>query len=178
MLSKFIAGHAEPALLVDHALQAEREALDLAEMSLLELVTSDRLESEFQKSSRKIQENLQRVYHEDVSQSYLMDEIADARSGWLRSRVDFYGRWLSTQSDAQSPKDLAKDVFRTMKGFQSKLDAIFESEKLLNAEIAKATPPMFRLLMTKQLNLDLEGAREVWREFGEEVFKETKALPE
>jgi len=178
LLSKFIAGHTDPALLVDHALQAERESLDLAEMSLFTLITSDLLDMELRKSAVKIQESLKRVYVEDVSKSYLTEGVQAARVGWIRARVDFYARWLSTQSSALTATELVRDVFRRQGGFDERLTKLFESEKILNDEIVRATPPIFRLLMTKQLGLDLERSKEIWAEFAGDAFKETKALPE
>lgn len=178
VLSKFISGHVDPALLVDHYFQSEREALDLAEMSLLKLVSAELLHTEVAKAAEKIQNNLKRIYSTQVSGEFSSQALFEARVKWVKSRIEFYARWMSVESKAYSPSDLAREAFRSAKNFQAKVAVVLAADKALSDEITKATPSMYRLLMHKQLQHEIERAVEIWREFSEEAFKESKALPE
>lgn len=178
VLSKFISGNVDPALLVDHYIQSEREAMDLAEMSLLQLVSAERLQSEIHKAAEKIQSNLARIYSSGVSRDFMGSTLTDARARWLRVRIDFYARWMSVSTGASSPKDLARDAFRNLKGFESRLESLIEADRLFSDELVRATPSMYRLLMKKQLDHEIDRAVEVWKEFSQEAFKEAKALPD
>lgn len=177
VLSKFAAAQIDPALLVDHAFQAEREALELAEMSLLELVTSDRLDRELNVSSRRIQDALSKIYPEEVGAKYPSDALIRSRTRWLRSRIDFYSRWLSVETDAETPLELAIETFRSLKNFNAKLEPVLEADRIYAEDMTKATAILFRLLMKKQLDHELETSEEIWREFAMEAFKPTKSLP-
>lgn len=178
MLSKFMTQEIDPALLVDHYLQAERECVDLAEIGLLELVDSEKLGSELSRAAKKIQENLQRVYGSRVAQNFLSEDLMETRIEWIRARMEFYAQWLSVDSDARNSFDLAKDAFKTSKNLARKLENVLRSDKLLGEGILKSTNSMFRLLMKKQLEHEAAQAKELWEEFIKEVFKEPLALPE
>lgn len=89
VLSRFISSRIDPALLVDHALQAEKEALDLAEMSLLKLVSSDQMRTEIFKSAEKIQSNLQEVFGSAIGGKMVSETLVELRAIWLGARIEF-----------------------------------------------------------------------------------------
>jgi len=177
VLSKFLASRMDPALLVDHYLQAERKALELAELSLLELVSPDRLTAELNSASQWIQSNLKEIYGE-AGESFTKDEVLFRRAEWMRSRIEFYSRWLSIQSTTTKPWELAVEAFKNSKSFSNKLERLFRADENMDQALVAATPSFYRLLMKRQLEHELQSAREVWNQFMSEAFKETKVFPE
>ncbi len=177
VLFKFITSKIDPALLVDHNLQAEREALDLAEMSLLTLVDSVRMNSELQKSSEKIQNWFQHIYKEDVSKEFNSPALVGVRIEWLRARIDFYRRWLSVMDAADSSLELAVKAFQNRDRFLTQVRNVLEADKNFATEVIRVTNSLHRFLMKKQMDYELEKSKELWDEFSREAFHKPAELP-
>jgi len=174
VLFKFIADRFDPAVLVDHLVQAEKEALELAEMSLLKLVDSEKLETQLHRSAEKIETHALAILRETGPVS---EALLQARVSWLDARVQFYRRWLSISDHFDSPIDLARAAFRSAKNFQKALDIVIDSERKLADEIVRQTPPLHRFLVRKQMNFEMKSVEEIWEDFTKEAFRETPALP-
>ena len=178
VLFKFISHCIEPAILVDHNLQAEREALDLAEMSLLELVSQERLEAELQKSADRIQNNFQRMFGQGVASNYASKDLISLRVNWLSSRVDFYRRMLSLSHEVESPAELGAKAFRSVKKFSICLDAVSKSDREFSEATVSSTNTLHRFLMKKHMDYDLKNSEALWGEFASEAFRKTPELTE
>lgn len=176
-LFRFVSGKVDPALLVDHALQAERESLDLAEMSLLELVDSSRMKAELQKSAESIQERLTQILNGVVGGNFESPVLIDRRVLWLQARTHFYSRWMSYAGDVESPLELARKAFKRVKVFETSLEALAISDERYADELSRATTSLHRFLVRKHLDQELRQIRLLWDEFMTEAFKETRALP-
>ncbi len=177
-LFKFISSRIEPAVLVDHELQSEKEALDLAEMSLLELVSAERLEAELFKSASKLQANFQKVFGPDVSKSFSSEGLIEKRMIWLGSRVGFYRSMLSISDSVDSPLELGARAFRNLKRFNEALSPILQSDRALADEVVQSTNSMFRFLMKKHFDYELENFETLWNEFKKEAFRKIPELTE
>lgn len=178
VLSKFISSRVDPALLIDHALHAEKEALDLAEMSLLKLVSPDHLRIEILKSAEKIQKSFEDVLSKDIAKDLSSAELLDTRAIWLATRVEFFRRWLSIDDAAETPLELGRRAFRSRKGFESSIGRMLEADKLLADGLVSATNPLHRFLMKKQMEHELKNSDELWEELKEEIFRTVRELPE
>jgi hypothetical protein len=150
-LFKFISSRVDPALLIDFHLQSEREALDLAEMSLLQLVDSQRLNDEIHRSAEKIQKAFQSILGEEVSDELASDKLIQCRSAWMKARVDFYRKWLSLSEETSSSLELAAKTFRSAKNFDKDLRLLLLTDKAYGDEVVRVTQSMFRFLMRKQV---------------------------
>lgn len=179
VLSKFISSSVDPILLVDLALQIERESIQLTEISLLEVVTQERMEAEIRRTSKRIQEHYQQVYGEEnsVVRDFKAASLLNLRAGTLRSRVDFYNSFLTVESKVETPLELANQAFNRAERFQSKLERVFSSDRSYNDELVRQTEPMHRFLMRKQTDYEILKSEELWLEFKSESFKEPHALP-
>lgn len=177
-LSRFISGQIDPALLIDVSVQMEREALELTEKNLQQLLSSTTLQEEVEKTSRKIQSHLREVYGEEMGSEFESESLLKARQTWLRDRVEFYSVWLSAQAQSSSLPLLAYEVFKTEKNFKQKVGKILSSDANLRKEIIRCTPSTFRLLMKKQFDLEQKCDEALWKDFSAEVFRETKAFPQ
>jgi hypothetical protein len=178
VLFKFISSRVDPAVLVDHSLRAEREALDLAEMSLLELVDSERMDAELHKSAEKIQSSFQKIFGNESAKEFVSSELLHQRIRWLKVRIDFYRKWMGYSDEASSPTELAKKSFRSIKSFDSSLKVLFEIDRQCADEIVRATPSLNRFLMRKQLDYDLKSSEDVWQEFKQQAFRKVPELAE
>lgn len=176
VLFKFLSKKIEPAVLIDHYLQADREAMDLAEMSLLELVSSERLEAERFKSAQKIQSNFQRMFGEEAAGDYVAEILIEKRAEWLSSRIDFYRRMLSISEEAESPLELAAAAFRNRKKFGDLLKAVSTSDRAFTEAVVGHTAALHRFLMKKHLDYELENSETLWNEYADEVFKKIPQL--
>lgn len=176
VLSKFISSRIDPALLVDHHLQSEKEALDLAEMSLLHLVDSDRLNAELRRSAERIQLRLSQIFGPEVSAGFVSQKLIEFRTSWLRARLEFFKVWLSAPTRESSPADLARTTFHSSKKFQEHLERIFQTDQKLADEIVRETEPLFRFLMKKQLDYEYLKSKEIWTEFQTEIFRKPSEL--
>lgn len=177
VLFKFLSSRIDPAVLVDHALQAEKEALDLTEMSLLQLVDSKRMEQELFRSGEKIQNAFQKIFGDDISKEFNSERMIEKRTQWLAVRVDFYRKWISLSDDADSPKDLAAKAFRQVKTFEASLAVLHAIDKEFAEELIKSTNALYRFLMRKQMEHETQRSIEVWEEFKKEAFHKPAALP-
>ena len=176
-LFRFISSRVDPALLIDHALHAEKEALDLAEMSLLKLVDSDKMSAEVRKSAHRIQTAFQGIFGEDVSKDYCCDALVEVREKWLGVRIDFYRKFLSLSDRCDTPLDLTQRTFNREKKFEDALHYLFKVDQMLADEIIKYTNSLHTFLMKKQLDNELEHSQELWEELRKQAFKEQAALP-
>lgn len=176
VLFKFLSNKVEPAVLVDYHLQSEKEALDLAEMSLLELVDSEKMTAELLKSAERIQSNFHSIFCTDQSENFKSATLIEQRMHWLRGRIHFYRKWLSFSNTANSPIDLALKAFQNAKSFRSNLEVLERTDKSCADEIIRATAPLHKFLMKKHLDHELKNSHELWSEFADEVFRKTPEL--
>lgn len=176
VLFKFLTTRVDPAVLVDFHLQAERSALDLAEMSLLTLVDSEKMNSELRRSAEHIQNNFQNIFRTDASENFVAETLVDHRMHWLRGRIHFYRKWLSLTTTADSPTDLAFKSFRNSKAFVSNLDVLFRTDRACADETIRATSSIHRFLMKKHFDYELKSSQELWNEFSEAAFRKTPEL--
>ncbi|MBN8555101.1 MAG: hypothetical protein J0L93_06640 [Deltaproteobacteria bacterium] len=178
VLFKFLSARVDPAILVDHALQSEREALDLAEMSLLELVDEERMQDILKKSADKIQHLFQNIFGDDRAKEFISEDLLNQRMLWLRVRVEFYRKWLSYSEKVNSPTELAVKTFRSTKNFDANLNRLFKAEKDFAEETVSATHSLHRFLMRKQLDHEIKSFEDIWTDFKVEAFKKFAELPE
>lgn len=178
VLFKFLTSKVDPAVLVDYHLQSEKEALDLAEMSLLELVDSEKMNSELRKSAQRIQSNFQNIFRTSESDHFTDEPLIDHRMHWLRGRIHFYRKWLSFSGTATSPLELASSAFQNAKAFRSNLEVLQRTDKDCADETIKATAPLHRFLMKKHFDHELVNSHELWLEFADEAFRKTPELGE
>jgi hypothetical protein len=176
VLFKFISSRVDPALLIDHAIHAEKEALDLAEMSLLKLVDSDKMASEVHKSAFSIQSTLQGIFGDEVSKEFASNSIVEIREKWLHVRIDFYRKWLSFSERCDSPIDLVHRTFSREKKFEDALSYVHKVDKMLADETVHLTNSLHAFLMKKQLDYELEHSKNLWAELQKDAFKEQAAL--
>lgn len=175
-LFRFLSDQVEPALLIDHSITAEREGMDLAEMSLLKLVDTTRMSEEVARTAERVQRSLSTLLGFQIGAEYMNAAALNAREKWLLERVVFYRRFLSLKKDVSSPLELAQLSFRSRELFESALEPLIRSEEELYEELLRHTPALHRFLMKKHWDLQLEVIRHTWEEFSEEAFKETKKL--
>jgi hypothetical protein len=178
VLFKFVSSNIDPVLLVDLSLQAEREALDLADMSLLSLVDATRMEDELRRSSIRLQSRFQKIYGEEVADNYVSEKLLEVRIEWLRARVLFYRKWLSIADTASTALELGARAFSSSQSFESSLKVLEETQARWAEDIVKATKPLFRFLIKKQLDYESENASNLWQEFRSEAFKKPPQLKE
>jgi len=177
VLFKFISSRVDPALLIDHNLQAEKESLDLAEMSLLKLVDSDKMSGETRKSAEKIQASFQGIFGKDISKEFHSESLIILREKWLNVRIHFYRKWLSLSEKAESPIDLAQRTFKTLKKFDENFEPLITTDKELSDEVVRLTESLHRFLMRKQFDYELKHSEILWNEFRVDAFKEKLSLP-
>lgn len=179
VLSKFIQSHVDPILLVDINLQIDREAIDLAEMSLLTLVTGDRMSNELKRSAARIQKAYQDVYGEesDVVRDFSSPELTYLRIDCFRARIELYKVLLIVQDEVGSAYELAVKAFKKAERFQSRIEALLLADKRYNEELVRSTEATHRFLMKKQTEYEISKSEELWLEFKSDSFKETQALP-
>ncbi|MDB5037187.1 MAG: hypothetical protein JWQ35_715 [Bacteriovoracaceae bacterium] len=178
VLFKFISNRIDPALLVDHNIQAEREAMDLAEMSLLKLVDSEHIDIELKKSADKIQKNFQRMFGENASKEYLTKPLIESRVSWLSSRVDFYRRMLSLAEEVESPLELGSKAFRSLRNFNRCLRPITDADRKFADAIVQSTAALNRFLMRKHMDYELKNSEVIWNDYAGEVFRKSPELTE
>lgn len=175
-LTKFLASKIEPAKLVDFHVSAEREALQLSVERVEESLAGGELDRAIQEAALRVQTNFQQIYGSDVLPINQAPELLVARSQWLRSRVDFYTRWINVKASEGSAKDLALAAFRSEKAFRKYLEQIFSADETLCQEVVRSTNPTFRLLMKKQFELESEQARLLWDACSKTWFKAKREL--
>jgi hypothetical protein len=176
VLFKFLSNKVDPAILVDYHLQSEKEALDLAEMSLLELVDSERMNAELQKSAERIQMNFHNIFKTDGSENFKSPSLVDHRMHWLRGRIHFFRKWLSFSESSNSPLDLALRAFQNAKAFRSNLEVLQRTDLDCADETVKATTQLHRFLMKKHLDHELKNSHDLWLEFADQAFRKTPEL--
>lgn len=179
MLSRFMSLQVDPALFVDLHLQVEREAIHLAEISLLALVTPDRMAREYEKTARRIQEGFQLVYGEEnqIMKDFTQPLLISLRQSALRARVELFNPFLSVNVKGESPFHLAKSAFQNSEKLFKKLEGVLEADRRYNDELVKQTESLHRFLMKKQTDYELQKNREIWSEFMEGAFHVPAALP-
>lgn len=177
VLTRFSSVNIDPALLVDLAMQTEREALALTDMSLLDLVTPDRLASELRRSSLRIQNSYQEIYGESVVENFSSEPLVDLRLHSLRTRIDFYNPFLSIHSDVNDSLELAVMAFNRAERFQKSLSTVIESDRNYFDELIRQSNSMYRFMIRKQCDHELLKAEESWLEFKTEAFKKPQELP-
>jgi hypothetical protein len=175
-LTKFLSSKIEPAKLVDFHVSAEREALQLSVDRVESALAGSDLDRALKEVALRIQSNFQAIYGSDVLPINQAPELLLARSLWLRSRVDFYTRWINVKASEGSAKDLALAAFRSEKAFRKFLDQIFAADENLCKEVVRSTNPTFRLLMKKQFELETQQARLLWDACSKSWFKAKKEL--
>lgn len=177
VLSRFLSKNLDPVLLIDLHLRMERDAIELAEMSLLELVTSDRINSELKRSALRIQQAYQEIYGEEVVPDFSGDSLVDLRMRCFRARLDMYNSFLTVTAPAKNSLELAALAFQRAERFQKKLSAVCEVDRFYGDELVRQTSSIHRFMMRKQLDYEILKSEEVWLEFKTEAFKEPQALP-
>jgi len=175
-LTRFLASKTDPAQLVELHVSAEREALQMALLRVDKGLAGGELDRSLQEIALQIQIRFQKIYGSDVLPINQASQLLDARTQWLRTRVDFYTRWLGVRVEADSAEDLARAAFRSQKAFQKYLRQISLADEALSKEILKSTNPTFRLMMKHQMELEDEQARSIWDSCAKLWFKETKEL--
>ncbi|TVQ80719.1 MAG: hypothetical protein EA369_01835 [Bradymonadales bacterium] len=178
-LSKFSNQVIDPVLHLDLSLQMEREAIHLAEISLLELVTSERLSSELRRSALRVQEAHQSILAPDEDDEFLKSEnLVRARMKALQCRVQFYKAFLTVEeSSVNTPLTLALKAFISKERFSKKLDPVLSADRDYFEELARAAPQIQRFLVKKQADIETQKSENLWREFENEVFRQPQALP-
>lgn len=179
VLSKFMSLQVDPILLVDMSLQLEREAIHLAEISLLALVTPDKMQIEARKSAKRIQDGYVQIYGEEnpVVRDFSSPSLLQLRQACIRARVDFYNPFLSIEHKGASPKDLAYHAYLKSDRFQKKVAGFLEADRRYGEELVRQTEQLHRFMMKKQVDVELSRAEALWSEFQLETFKEPQALP-
>lgn len=176
-LSRFVTDRVDPALLVDLHLQIERQSVELTEMSLLELVTTARMNAELDRSARRIQQSFQEVYGEDLVPNFLSDALVERRVDCLRARVEFYNPLLVVTQNCENSLQLASKAFARAERFQKKLELVSQKDRQYNDELVRETEATHRFLMRKQTDYEVLKSDELWLEFKSEAFKKPQALP-
>lgn len=177
VLSRFMSGRLDPVLLIDLQMRAERDAVELTEVSLLELVTSDRMNAETKRSAIRIQQAYQEIYGEEIVPNFLSDHLVDLRIRSLRSRIDFYNSFLSVPDELSNSLELAAKGFEKAERFEKKLSAVLDADQRYAEELVRQTDSIHRFMMRKQLDHELAKAKASWEEFLREAFKKPQALP-
>lgn len=179
MLSKFMSLQVDPALFVDLHLQIEREAIHLTEISLLELVTPDRLRNEMVKSGKKIQTGFELVYGEEnpVIKDFQNQSLIQFRELGLRSRVEFYNPFLTVSRKGENFLDLAILAYNSSDRFLKKIEGVLEADRRYNEQLVRQTESLHRFLMKKQTDYQFQKMDEIWKEFLQEAFRSPAALP-
>lgn len=95
VLSRFVTHNLDPVLLIDLNMRMEREAVELTEVSLLELVSSERMLNELQKSSARVQAAYQEIYGENVVGDFSDSNLIEARQRCFQKRIEFYNSFLT-----------------------------------------------------------------------------------
>ena len=175
-LTKFISTKIEPAQLVEFHVRAEREALQISVQRVESSLAGSTLERALQDSAVRIQSDFQKAYGSDVLPVNQSTDLVVTRVQWLRTRVDFYTRWLGVHSSQSSAEDLARAAFRSEKAFRKYLGQISRADEELSKEVLRSINPTFRLLMKRQFELEAEQARSLWESCVKLWFKETKEL--
>lgn len=177
VLSKFVSGGLDPVLLVDLNMQVERDSLQLTEMSLLELVTPDRMMAELKRSAKRIQSTYQEIYGEEFLENFFSEPLLDLRVKGMRARIDFYNPFLTVQQEVSNSLELAVLAFNRAERFQKKLSNVIEADRAFNDEFVRETSQINRFLMRKQMDYEVLKTEEIWLEFKTEAFKKPQALP-
>lgn len=179
VLSRFIQSSVDPVLLVDLNLRVDRESIHLAEMSLLSLVTAERMSAEIKRTAVSIQRSYQEVYGEDskMVKDFASPELVHLRTDCLRARVEFYKCFLVVHDTVSTIFELAVKAFNKAERFQSKLEPVINADRRYNDELVRETETTQRFLMRKQTDYEILKAEELWLEFKTQSFKEPQALP-
>jgi hypothetical protein len=178
-LSRFSSRVVDPVLLVDLNLQVEREAIQLAEISLLELVTSERLKAELRRSAARIQKTFDIVYRDEEDPDanlFSAENLIQARMKCLHSRVQLYNSFLTVAEDVESPLELAERAFIKADRFAKKLEPILQADRAYYEELVRTAPQIHRFLIKKQSDSEIEKQEALWGEFQMEAFKSQQAL--
>lgn len=177
VLSRFLSKNLDPVLLIDLHMRMEREAVQLTEMSLLELVNSERMNSELRKSSIRIQQAYQEIYGEELVPDFAAESLVDLRMRCFRSRLEFYNSFLTVNEAVATSLELAAKAFHRAERFQKKLSSVFDADRNYADELVRQTNSIHRFMMRKQLDYEILKSEEIWLEFKTEAFKEPQALP-
>lgn len=177
VLSRFLSKNLDPVLLIDLHLRMERDAIDLTEMSLLELVNSDRMNAELKRSAHRIQLGYQEIYGEEIVPDFISESLIDLRVRCLRARIEFYNHYLVVSEEVSNSLELGARAFQKAERFQKKLSAVFEMDRAYADELVRQTNAIHRFMMRKQLDYEILKSEEIWLEYKVEVFKEPQALP-
>lgn len=180
-LSRFSSRIIDPALLLDLNLQVEREGIHLAELSLLQLVTEERLRAELRRSAMRIQKTFDAIYRNENDDEdfklFSSENLVQARVRCLYARVQLYNSFLTVAEEVDSPLRLCQRAFVQSDRFVKKLQPVFEMDRLYAEELVRSFPEMQRFMVKKQSDSELDKQEGLWREFQTEVFKRPPALP-
>ncbi len=170
-LSRFLIDSTEPAYIIDLQIMAQREALQLAEIALLELIDSRRWKEQLTASSKRIQERFQDSFGEKGAITYLAQDLLDQRFEWLDLRAQFFRQLLSLRVDAESPSQLLREAFRKREVYDEWLQKLYQSEKDLAQKILSVSPALIRFLLMKYFECERDAMLNTGREYGDEAFK-------
>lgn len=175
-LSRYLAAPVDPVLLMDLNLQVERDAIQLTEMSLLALVTSERMRAELKRTATRLQKSFQSIFGDESIVDFASDSLIEKRIQCLRTRVDFYNPFLSCSSEGSNIFDLARQAFLESERFETKLKRLLESDQDYLQTLVKETAELQRFLAKKQTDIEFQWIQKNWREFQHEAFKKPPEL--
>jgi hypothetical protein len=177
VLSRFMAQNLDPVLLIDLHMRMERDAVQLTEVSLLELVSSDRMINELKKSSVRIQAAYQEIYGEDVVENFSHPHLIELRQRCFQKRIEFYNSFLTVNRSCANSLEMGAQAFNKAERFQKKLSNVFDVDRSYADELVRQTHTTYRFLMRRQTDYEILKSEEIWLEYKTEAFKEPQALP-
>lgn len=177
VLSRFVTHNLDPVLLIDLNMRMEREAVELTEVSLLELVSSERMLNELQKSSARVQAAYQEIYGENVVGDFSDSNLIEARQRCFQKRIEFYNSFLTANQICSNPLELGAVAFNKAERFQKKLSSLLAVDRSYADELVRQTSATYRFLMRRQMDYEILKSEEIWLEYKKEAFKEPQALP-
>jgi len=176
-LSKVSNQTIDPVLFVDLNMQVEREAVQLTEVSLLELVTAERLRAEMRRSALRIQKSFQLIYGDEDMEVLSSESLVQARMRCLQARVQFYNSFLTVSEVVDSPTSLASRAFVNQERFTNKLSPVLDADRIYHEELVRTVPQLHRFLFRKQSDFEMQKQEALWKEFQGEAFRSPQALP-
>lgn len=176
VLTRFLNANIDPALLVDLSLQLERDAVDLTEISLLELVDSKRMLSEVKRSAERLQRAFQEIIPEEIFPEMNADHLIECRMRSIRARIDFFNPFLVCEKEVDSPLELAAKAFVDIERFQKRKNAVISADRLFSEEFSKQANQMQRLMIKRHGEHEIKSLQMVWDDFEQEAFKKPRLL--
>jgi len=175
-LSRYLSAGVDPVLIVDLNMQIERDAVQLTEMSLLELVTSDRMRAELMRTASRLQKSFQSVFGDESIVDFCSDSLIGKRIQCLRSRIDFYNPFLSCNSKASHIFELVRDAYQESHRFEAKLGKLLDADRDYLQSLVKETAELQRFLAKKQTDLEYQWLERCWKDFQAAAFKKPAQL--